>query len=556
MASTDTGNSVQRDELEYDVVIVGAGPAGLAAAIRLKQLAASQGSEVSVCVLDKAAEIGGHILSGAIMDPKALNELIPDWQERGAPLDTPVNDDRFLFLTERRAWRIPGVLLPAAVHNGGNYAVSLSDVVKWLGNQAQEAGVDLFPGFAATDVLYTESAAVGGVLTGDMGVGKTGSRGTRYQAGIALRARYTLFCEGARGHLGLRLMDRYALRANSDPQTYGLGIKEIWEVPPQQHRAGLVLHTLGWPLDASTQGGGFLYHLDRQRVAVGLVVSLAYRNPFLSPFDEFQRLKCHPSIRRHLENGRRLAYGARAIAAGGLNSLPALAFPGGALAGCDAGFLDSLRLKGSHTAIKSGMLAAQAAYEALQEGRRHDVLSTYPEKFEQSWLHADLSRARNVKQWLGKNLYLGALMTGVEQKLLGGRFPWTLRNRIKDRERTQCASKRKPILYPAPDGRLVFDRLSSVHLANINHESDQPVHLTLKDTEVPALINKKRYAALETRYCPAGVYEFIDGPGGSPRLQINTQNCVHCKTCDIKDPTGNIVWVAPEGGSGPNYSGM
>ncbi|PHV06272.1 electron transfer flavoprotein-ubiquinone oxidoreductase [Janthinobacterium sp. BJB412] len=542
--------------MEYDVVIVGGGPAGLSAAIKIKQLAAEKGQEVSVVVLEKGGELGAHILSGAVMDPKALTELIPNWKELGAPLHTEVSEDRVLFLTETKAYKTPNFVLPACFENHGNYVISLGNVVRWLGQQAEALGVEVFPGFAAAEILYNEDGSVKGVATGNMGVKRDGQPGPDFQIGMELHGKYTLFAEGARGHLGKQLMAKYDLNKGKDPQSYGIGIKELWEIDPAKHQPGLVVHTTGWPLDSKTYGGSFLYHLENNQVMVGYVVGLNYENPYLSPYEEFQRYKTHPAIRGFFEGAKRISYGARAITAGGLQSLPKLVFPGGALIGCDAGFLNMSRIKGSHAAIKSGMLAAEAVFEALGAQRQHDELAAFPAAFEQSWLHEELHVARNVKPWLSKGLYLGSVMTAVDQLVFRGKAPWTLRHSYADHECLKPAAQCKPIVYPKPDGKLTFDRLSSVFISNTNHAEDQPIHLTLKNASVPVDVNLAQFAGPEARYCPAGVYEFVKTDEGADRLQINAQNCVHCKTCDIKDPTQNIVWITPEGGGGPNYPNM
>ena len=544
-----------RESMDYDLVIVGGGPAGLSAAIQAKQLANSSGKDISVCVLEKGSEIGAHILSGAVMDPKALTELFPNWKEMSAPLQTEVTQDQFLFLTSNNSYQVPNWMLPSCFKNEGNYIVSLANVTRWLGQQAENLGVEIFPGFPAAEILYNEQGAVYGVITGSMGLDKEGKPTDQFQLGMELRAKYTLFAEGSRGHLGKQLMSKFSLDKDSDPQSYAIGIKELWEVEPAKSKPGLVVHTAGWPLESDTYGGSFLYHLGDNKVAVGLVVGLAYRNPYLSPFEEFQRYKLHPKIRETFEGGKRIAYGARALTAGGLNSLPKMVFPGGALIGCDAGFLNASRIKGSHAAIKTGMLAAEAAVAAISENRSADVLSSYPAAFQNSWLHTELKKARNFKPWMSKGLYLGTIMVGLEQKLLGGNVPWTVHIKHADHECLEPAAQHQPIIYPKPDGKLSFDRLSSVFISNTNHAENQPSHLTLKNDSVPVDINLKIYAGPEQRYCPAGVYEYVE-TDGKPRLQINAQNCVHCKTCDIKDPGQNIIWITPKGGGGPNYSAM
>ena len=544
-----------RESMDYDVLIVGGGPAGLSAAIRIKQLCAQNQQDISVCVLEKGSEVGAHILSGAVMDPIAITELFPNWKELGAPLNTAVNEDRFMFLTEQKAITTPNWMLPECFQNHGNYIVSLANVTRWLGTQAENLGVEIFAGFPAAEILYGEGGEVIGVATGNLGIGKDGQPTENFQLGMELRAKYTLFAEGSRGHLGKQLIARYQLDEGKDPQSYGIGLKELWEIDPAKHQEGLVIHTAGWPLQSDTYGGSFLYHLENNQVAVGFVVGLSYSNPYLSPFEEFQRYKTHPAIRTFFEGGKRIAYGARAITAGGLNSLPKTVFPGGALIGCDAGYLNASRIKGSHAAIKTGMLAAEAAVAAISTGRTGDELTAYPAAFRKSWLHTELKKARNFKPWMSKGLYLGTLMVGIEQKLLGGNVPWTIHNTHADHECLKPAALCEPITYPKPDGKISFDRLSSVFISNTNHEENQPAHLTLKNDQVPVLTNMAIFAGPEQRYCPAGVYEYVN-EGDTQRLQINAQNCVHCKTCDIKDPTQNIVWVTPEGTGGPNYSNM
>jgi electron-transferring-flavoprotein dehydrogenase len=542
-----------RERMDYDVVIVGAGPAGLATAIRLRQMAAAAGRALSVCVLEKGSEVGAHILSGAVFETRALDELLPDWRALGAPLVTPAREDRFLFLTAKRAIRLP---TPPQMNNHGNYIVSLGNLCRWLGQQAEGLGVEIFAGFAAAEVLYDDAGRVSGVATGDMGIGKDGQPTASHQPGVELHGRFTVFAEGVRGSLAKTLFERFGLRDGVQPQTFGLGIKELWEVDPARHHQGRIVHTIGWPLDWETYGGSFLYHLENNQVAVGFVTGLDYRNPHLSPFEEFQRFKTHPAIRGVFEGGRRIAYGARAINEGGFQAIPKLVFPGGAIVGCSAGFVNVPKIKGSHTAMKSGMLCAEAVFAALGEDGPVGTLDAYPAALRDSWVWEELRAVRNIRPAFQKGLYVGLVHAALDTYLLRGKAPWTFRHH-PDNESLRPLAASQPIEYPKPDGKISFDRLSSVFLSATNHEENQPAHLRLRDPAIPVAHNLALYDAPEQRYCPAGVYEIVRAPDGSdPRLQINAQNCVHCKTCDIKDPTQNIVWTVPEGGGGPNYPNM
>ena len=543
---------MERESMEFSVVIVGAGPAGLAAAIRLRQLSAERDQDFSVCVVEKGSEVGAHILSGAVLEPRTLNELIPDWADKDAPLKTPATRDRFLYLTQKRAVPLP---TPPQMHNVGNYIISLGNLCRWLSNQAEELGVEIFAGFPASDVLYDDAGAVRGVATGDMGIGRDGEPKASYEPGVELVARQTLFAEGCRGSLTKTVIERFNLLDGVDPQTYAIGIKELWEVDSSQHEAGLIVHTVGWPLSSDTYGGSFLYHLEDNQVAIGFVIGLDYSNPYLSPFDEMQRFKTHPSIRPTFEGGRRIAYGARALNEGGFQSIPRLSFPGGLLIGDGAGFLNVPKIKGTHTAMKSGMMAAEAVFDALAQDEGGEV-SAYAERLQQSWLWDELRQVRNIRPAFRWGLWGGMAYAGLDTYILRGRAPWTLHHH-PDHTSLKKASECHKIEYPKPDGQISFDKLSSVYLSGTNHEEDQPVHLQLRDPEVAIRVNLAQYDAPEQRYCPAGVYEIVkDNEESDPRLQINAQNCVHCKTCDIKDPSQNINWVTPEGGGGPNYPNM
>jgi electron-transferring-flavoprotein dehydrogenase len=545
---------MDREAMEFDVVIVGGGPAGLSAAIRLMQQATNQGRDISVCVVEKGSEIGAHILSGAVIETKALDELIPDWKEKGAPLITPATDDSFLYLTAKKAYRLP---TPPQMHNEGNYVVSLANVCRWLGEQAEALGVEIYPGFAAAEVLYDPEGRVKGVATGDMGIGRDGKPTENYQPGVELLAKYTVFSEGCRGSLTKTLFERFGLREGVQPQTYGLGVKELWDVDPARHEPGKVVHTIGWPVDPHTYGGSFIYHMENTQVAVGYVVGLDYQNPHLSPFQEMQRFKTHPAIRPLFEGGKRVAYGARALSEGGFQSIPKLIFPGGALIGDTAGFLNVPKIKGTHTAMKSGMLCADAIIDALASGDPPAMLDAYPQSLKTSWVWDELYAVRNVRPSFHRGLWAGIAYSGLDTYVFRGRAPWTFKHK-EDHLQLKKASEAPRIDYPKPDGVITFDKLSSVYLSNTIHEENQPVHLTLRDPSIPVDVNLKLYDGPEARYCPAGVYEFVpaEDDGDAMRLQINASNCVHCKTCDIKDPKQNIHWVVPEGGGGPNYPNM
>ncbi|MGL4668235.1 MAG: electron transfer flavoprotein-ubiquinone oxidoreductase [Saezia sp.] len=545
-----------RESMEYDVVIVGAGPAGLAAAIHLKTLE----PKISVCVLEKGSEPGAHILAGTLFDPDVLSDLIPDWESKEAPIGQPILHEEVLMLSENKLFELPHFLTPYNFRSDGCYILGLGSMVRWLAKQAEELGVEVFPGFAATQVLYNEKNKVIGVITGNMGLDKQGKPTANFQLGIELRASYTIFAEGSRGNMGLELIEKFKLDSHADPQSYSLGIKELWEVPPAQHRLGTAIHTAGWPLDTNTYGGGFIYHMEGNKVALGLVIGLDYSNPWLDPFEEMQRWKTHPAIKATLKGGKRIGYGARTITAGGIFSLPKLSFPGGVLVGCDAGFLNASRIKGVHTAMKSGMLASEAIISALRKGAKHADLTNFQKKFEHSSIYTELQQSKNFKQWFKKGLYIGSLMTGIENLVLpwiGVRNPlWSQHAKKEDYATLRLAQQAPKINYPKPDGKITFDKMSSLYLSNTHHEENQPIHLALKDNDIPVKINLKQYGGVEERYCPAGVYEFVQDDQGSPRLQINASNCLHCKTCDIKDPHQNIVWTPPEGGGGPNYTDM
>lgn len=552
---------MQRESMEVDVVIVGAGPAGLSTACRLLQLAQEAGKELSVCVLEKGSEVGAHILSGAVFEPSSLDELFPDWKERGAPLNTQVTGDDVYFLPgAESSFKFPGLIVPRPMHNHGNYIISLGNLCAWMAEQAMELGAEVFPGFAAAEILYGEDGSVKGVATGDMGVDAKGEHKPSYEPGFEFHAKYTIFAEGCRGHLGKEIIDKFELDKDSDPQHYGIGIKEVWEIPAEQHKEGLVVHTAGYPMvGASYAGtsGGFLYHVEGNQVSLGLIVDLGYKNPHISPFDEFQKFKLHPVIRNTIKGGKRLSYGARALIKGGLNSLPKMTFPGGLLIGCDAGTMNAAKIKGSHTAMKSGMLAAESLFAALGEEQAAAELTDYSDRVRESSLYAELHKTRNFTSGFHKfGFWIGSALTFIEQNIFFGKFPLTFHDHSKDHEQLLPADKAPRIEYPKPDGEITFDKLSSVFLSNTNHAEDQPCHLKLEDASIPIDKNLPEFDEPAQRYCPAGVYEIVEEPDGSKRFQINSQNCVHCKTCDIKDPAQNINWVVPEGGGGPNYPGM
>ncbi len=548
---------MEREAMEFDVVIVGAGPAGLSAACSLMKQAQDAGQELMVCVVEKGSEVGAHILSGAVFETRALDELFPDWKSMGAPLKTPVTEDQiYLFRDKEKATRIPAWMSPASMHNDGNYVISLGNLCRWLAEQAEALGVEIFPGFAASEVLYNEDGSVKGVATGDMGVGVDGTPKDSYMPGMELHAKYTLFTEGCRGHLGKELLARFDLAADADPQHYAIGIKELWDIDPSKHQPGLVIHGAGWPLQKDTHGGAFLYHAENNQVVLGLIVDLSYSNPHLSPFDEMQRMKLHSVFKHYLEGGKRVSYGARAITKGGFNSLPKMSFPGGLLLGCDAGTLNFAKIKGSHTAMKSGMIAADTVLKAITAERRGDELKEFSDNFKASWLYDELYCARNFGPALHKlGTYLGGAFNTIDQNWLKGKMPFTLHDRNEDFAQLKPAAESTPISYPKPDGVITFDKLSSVFLSNTNHEEDQPCHLKLRDPAIPLSRNLPLYDEPAQRFCPAGVYEIVEDEEGK-RLQINAQNCVHCKTCDIKDPSQNITWVTPEGSGGPNYPNM
>ncbi len=545
----------ERESMLVDIVIVGAGPSGLSAAIQLKKLASKANHEIDVCIVEKGSEVGAHILSGAVIEPRALNELIPDWKEKGAPLNTPVMDEKMMFLSQTRAITVPNLFLPPVMHNKGNYIISLGNLSRWLGEQAEAMGVEIYPGFAASEILYNEDGSVKGIATGDMGINKDFNPGPNFQPGMEIHAKYTFFSEGCRGHLGKKLIKKFNLEKNVQTQTYGIGIKELWEIDPSRHRKGQVIHTAGWPLKNDTYGGSFVYHLENNQLAIGFVVGLDYQNPYLNPYEEFQRFKTHPVIKPMLEGGQRISYGARALNEGGLQCLPKLHFPGGVLTGCDAGTLNMPKIKGTHTAMKSGMLAAKTAFKAILDGRSNDDLVEFGQTFKNSWAGKELHSARNVRPSFRWGLSIGTIYTGFDQIVLRGKAPWTLKFHGADHTRLKKLRESIPINYPKPDGKITFDKLTNVSFSATNHADGQPSHLRIKDDTIPVSLNLSSYGGPEARYCPAGVYEFVE-EGGTKRLQVNSQNCVHCKTCDIKDPSQNIEWVTPEGGGGPNYPNM